>query len=254
MTVGVFDGIHRGHRALIDAICRRGQDHTPTVVSFRRSPKELLRPREWQGDILSLGRRLAIFEDLGVGAVILIDFSVDFSRLGGNEFIVLLRRWGNLGYMALGGHFRCGYDLDTGAAEIKAVNESVGVPTEVLAPVRDDAGPVSSSRIRQAIIRGDIPHAEALLGRNVEIDFSDMTAENREEGTFFSFTASPRVLPPPGWYPALLYGGQAGAGMKTEIRIQGGGVFVPLPAGPRRAVGITKALPPPERGVFYTSS
>jgi FAD synthase len=254
MTVGVFDGVHRGHRALIEAICRRGPDHTPTVVSFRRSPKELLRPREWQGDILSLGRRLAIFEDLGVGAVVLIDFSADFSRLGGNEFIALLRRWGNLGYMALGGHFRCGYALDTGAAEIKAVNASAGVPTEVLALVRDGDEPVSSSRIRQAIRGGDLSRAKALLGRDVEIDFSDMAAESREGGAFFYCTASPRVLPPPGWYPALLYGGQAGAGIKTEIRIQGGGVFTPLPASPRGAADGAKAFAPPERGVFYTSS
>jgi riboflavin kinase/FMN adenylyltransferase len=244
MTIGVFDGVHRGHQALIGAIVRRSPC-VPTVVTFRRNPRELLGGRPWEGDILSLRRRLALLEGLGAASVILIDFSVNFSRLGGKEFVDLLKSRGNLGYLALGSNFRCGFRLDTGAASIKGMNEGEGIPTDVLEPVLDGGKPVSSSRIREAIRRGRLSRAAALLGRKAELDFSDMAAESRQGGTFFSFPDLPRVMPPPGPYRALLRGSAGGPGIETEIHITEGGVLVPPPFSAAGAELISGASGPP---------
>lgn len=245
MTIGVFDGVHRGHRVLIDKITRRGPPYTPVVVTFTRNPREFFRPREWGGDILSLPRKLAVFEELGVAAVLLIDFSANFSRLGGKDFIELLRSRGNLGYLAVGAHFRCGFMLDTDAAALMDITGPAGITTELAAPLRDEAGPISSSRIREAIVRGDLSLAAGLLGRGVELDFSDMAPESREGGTLFCFTGPPRVLPPPGNYRALLEDSvleDPARRVEADISITAGGVLVPPPFSPRGAEFINRVL------------
>ena len=155
MTVGVFDGVHRGHQALIRLIL--GRPLIPLIVSFRNSPKG--RP-----EIYSLERKLELFEELGVRRTVLIDFSPDFSKLGGRDFMRLLRERGKLRYLAVGSNFRCGYGLDTDAAAIRALGEGA-FETEVLPPLLYRGDPVSSSRVRAALLAKRFEEAEALLGR-----------------------------------------------------------------------------------------
>jgi len=174
VTVGVFDGVHRGHQALIQQICTPPpiphssflipHSHTPTVITFRQNPLQILRPDAFTGDIMTLEQKLHVFEVLGVQLTVLIDFSQEFSTINGRDFIgLLLRRPVRL--IALGRNFRCGYRLDTGAEEIRGLAEARGAEVWVAPPVMDEGQPVSSSRIRQALAAGRQAEAERLLGR-----------------------------------------------------------------------------------------
>jgi riboflavin kinase/FMN adenylyltransferase len=194
----------------------------------------VLRPRAYEGDILSLPRKLFLFERMGIVLTVLIDFSGNFSKLGGREFIDLLRDRGNLRYLVIGGNFRCGYRLDTGAALIKRMNDAAGVPTEVVEPLLDGEAPISSSRIRSAISAGSIAEAAALLGRNVEIDLAGLSAVPGPGGVFFDTASRRRITPPPGRYPALLYEIGSPEGIQTEVSVKDGGVFVPAPFNAER--------------------
>lgn len=228
MTIGVFDGVHRGHQALIAKIFRQGL--VPTVITFRQSPKRLLNPETYGGDIVSLPQKLAIFEDLGVSQTILIDFSENFSRLKGQEFIDALIRWGKLAYLVIGSNFRCGYRLDTDAARIRAINGARGITTEVVPPVEEGALPVSSSRIRTAILAGDFTRARAALGRNVAIDMGEILPICGPEGLVFDLASSYRVIPPEGRYRVILYeqgGKRAGKGREAEISLSSGKICIP---------------------------
>jgi riboflavin kinase/FMN adenylyltransferase len=228
VTVGVFDGVHRGHRTLIERIASRRPDLVPAVVTFRHNPKAALKKPGWTGDIISLNRKLAVFENLGVEAVILIDFSLNFSKMSGREFIDLLIRHGKPRFMAVGANFRCGYQMDTDSAEIKAFANGAGIPAEVVDPVLEGFHPVSSSRIRAAISGGDLSRAALLLGRNVEIDFTGMTVSCRDGGRFYHTASQNRITPAPGRYTALLHGRNAGPGIKTRVSVEKEGVFIPL--------------------------
>jgi riboflavin kinase/FMN adenylyltransferase len=242
VTVGVFDGIHRGHQRLIEKIVRKRPECIPTVITFRQNPKEALKKPGWAGDILSLDRKLALFENLGVAVVILIDFSVNFSKLSGKEFIDLLIRWGRTGYVVVGGNFRCGYRMDTDAARIKGLMNGAGIPAEVAAPVLEGPYPVSSSRIRSAISAGELSRAALLLGRNVEVDCGGMTSVPRDGGRFYPIDPRLRIIPAPGRYLALLYGrnaggtlaGVAGTEVPAEVFVEREGIFVPLQSGVER--------------------
>jgi len=184
LTIGVFDGVHRGHQSLIQRICSAStpDPHSPpiphssfltshssllpTVVTFKQNPQKVLKPDAFPGDIMNLDQKLGILADLGVQLTVLIDFSEEFSKINGRAFIdLLLGRPVKL--IALGRNFRCGYRLDTGAEQIRSLAEALGTEVWIAPPVMDEGQPVSSSRIRQALAAGRQTEAERLLGRPV---------------------------------------------------------------------------------------
>ncbi|MFP3089269.1 FAD synthetase family protein [Treponema sp. TIM-1] len=223
VTVGVFDGVHRGHQALIGKILRQAPGCVPTVITFRQNPKKVLRPGEYRGDIVGLDRKMIIFEALGVELVILIDFSGDFSKIRGRDFIGFLKSRGSLQFLAVGSNFRCGCGLDTGVTEIKKLNPQ----TEVVPPVMEGGLPVSSSRIREAVFSGDLDKAALLLGRKVEIDLAGIAFRPKGGGLFYEARSHYRILPPPGWYSVNFYGSPQSGGTETEVLIEDDGVFIP---------------------------
>jgi riboflavin kinase/FMN adenylyltransferase len=229
MTVGVFDGVHRGHAELIGRIVSRGP--CPTVVTFRENPKKLLSPRRYGGDIFSLEQKLAAFEELGVIRAILIDFSQEFSKMNGWGFIDSLESRGGAVFLAIGADFRCGYRHETGAELIRQNNELKGIPTEIIPPVLWGKGPVSSSRIRAAISGGDLAGAEALLGRKFELDLSGLKGlplvKDKEEGMVFDASSLHRITPPAGRYKVFVSRPKA-SGVYTEITVERKKIFIPF--------------------------
>jgi len=249
VTIGVFDGVHLGHRELINRIVSKGPN--PTVVTFRENPKKMLSHRPYGGDIYSLKQKLNIFEGLGVSKVILIDFSENFSKLNGREFFKRLEDRIKVVFLAVGSNFRCGYRQDTGVDYIRELYERRGIPTEVLSPVdipnSPGAEPVNSSRIRAAILRGDIKQAAVLMGRNAELDLSDLESADspsvetepvsckpmhpkqaddvsvmERHGIFFDLRSRNRIIPKAGQYQVIVHpGGEAGM-----VIINGGKVYL----------------------------
>jgi riboflavin kinase/FMN adenylyltransferase len=251
VTIGVFDGIHRGHQLLIEKIVKKSAEFLPVVITFQHNPKEFFRKRDWKGDILSLNQKLAVFEHLGVGMVVLIDFSENFSKITGKEFLESVLRRLYPGFAVVGADFRCGYRGDTDAVKVKAFFREAGVPAEVVSSVCEGPHRVSSSRIRAAIAGGDMAGAARLLGRNAEFDLSGIvpvpvTPEAGISGAealpakqggnwfFYETRSLMRLLPPPDAYPVLLRGsgipaGQVSAGaevMRAEAVIAEGGIFL----------------------------
>jgi riboflavin kinase/FMN adenylyltransferase len=166
LTVGVFDGVHRGHQVLIRRIC--ASPYLPTVVTFTQNPLKILQPRRYPGDIFSLEQKLRALELMGAAQAVLIDFSQDFSRMNGRDFIDLLLKGGRTKFLALGRNFRCGRGQDFGAPEFAARAAARGVEVWIAEPVMEGGSRISSSRIRQAIARGDFAGASLLLGRPYE--------------------------------------------------------------------------------------
>jgi riboflavin kinase/FMN adenylyltransferase len=164
MTVGVFDGVHRGHQVLIERVVSFNADYVPVVITF-----QITNNRE-QRNIQSFQERLSRFESLGIKITIVIDFTEEFRQMPGINFLEILLKYGNIGFFAVGNNFRCGYRLDTDAAAIQnffaSRNISVEIVPEVCHPADGLKGsqPVSSSRIRAAIAAGDITLAQAMLG------------------------------------------------------------------------------------------
>ena len=185
MTIGVFDGVHRGHQALIERVVSHNADlksedlksgdlksgdiksvhFTPAVITFRENYKST----ETSGNIQTFEQKLEVFEQLGIKTAIVIDFSESFQRMKGIEFLEILIKHGNIGFFAVGESFRCGYQLDTDAQAIREFFASRGVQVEIVPEVTEGLKPISSSRIRAAIANGDHQLAQKMLGRVLSV-------------------------------------------------------------------------------------
>ncbi|MCL2175253.1 MAG: FAD synthetase family protein [Treponema sp.] len=168
MTVGVFDGVHRGHQALIKRVVSHNAEFVPVVVTFRENHKIVSREQAAESrelcDIQSFQQRLDLFERLGIQIVIVVEFNDEFRKMKGAEFLKILSEHAKVGFFAAGSDFRCGYQLDTDAEAIKNYFASQNIKAEIVPQVMEGTSPVSSSRIRAAIASGDTALAQAMLG------------------------------------------------------------------------------------------
>ena len=167
VTMGVFDGVHRGHQVLLHKAASSGYE--PVAVTFSNHPRGVVAHRKAPQLLITVEERLAIFEKSGVEAAVLIDFSQKFSILSGRAFLEALWKNAAPAYMAIGSTFRCGHRGDLDAAGVARINAEAGVRTEIVEPVLEGGLPVSSSRIREALAAGDIALAERMLGRKVKL-------------------------------------------------------------------------------------
>jgi riboflavin kinase/FMN adenylyltransferase len=227
-TIGVFDGVHVGHQSLLNQITAK-EDAISTVFTFVENPKYILRPESFPGNLITLKQKIEIFESFNISQTVMIDFSGNFSKLRGREFIDLLRIRGNLRYLVIGSNFRCGYKLDTDSFFIKEMNAVHGIPTDVMEPVKAGDEFISSSRIRNALLSGDLVEARALFGRNVKIDVRSMSKTPGNDEIIFNAKGSNQITPPKGRYPVFLYEMDSVEGIKTHVFIENGNIHIPSP-------------------------
>ncbi len=165
LTIGNFDGLHLGHRELIRALKKGPTPHT--VLTFSPHPVKILKPEvEYQ----PLFRRDDLAEQLdilNVDALALLPFTLELSRLEAEKFLtdfvangVRPRR------MVLGYDFGLGRGRSLGSEGIANWAEKHGIEVLHVPPLTDEAGPVSSRRVREYLIQGDVTMANKLLGRS----------------------------------------------------------------------------------------
>jgi riboflavin kinase/FMN adenylyltransferase len=216
-TVGVFDGLHVGHRKLISRVFTHGEGRTKAVLTFRENPKLILRPASYHGGLSSLEQKLEGLEALGLDLCVLIDFSGDFSKMAGRDFLSILREKGNLAYVAVGSNFSCGHGLDTHAEDIVAYYSGLGIGAEILDSVLWEGHAVSSSRIRLALTEGRLGDAAAMLGRPYEIDLRGLKPIGGRDGMVEFGRPHGIVLPPEGSYEAEAIGKGKSSPVRLEI-------------------------------------
>jgi riboflavin kinase/FMN adenylyltransferase len=246
VTVGIFDGVHRGHKTLIEAVVSQKEHAVPVVVTFRQGhyKKTLGGGKDYPGDILSFRQKIAIFESLGAAMTIVVEFSESFRKMSGTEFLRILSEHGIMVFMAVGSNFRCGYRLDTDALAIQEFNSKRNIQTRIVQPLTEDGKPISSSQIRSAITHGKLREVAAMLGRPFTVDLynDDLSANGDSFGAGVSVFSSDRtagyvaydaaslgrVLPPPGKYQVLLLDKNCdhSAGISAEIRIEKGSIII----------------------------
>ena len=166
MTVGIFDGVHRGHQVLLERVVSHNADYVPVVLTFKQNHKTDNENKEHK-DIFSFQQRLTMFEKLGIQITIVIEFTESFMLMSGISFLEILLKHGNVGFFAVGKNFRCGYQLDTNANMIKDFFASNDISAEIVSELTEGTQPISSSRIRTAIASGDLLLAKTMLGHEI---------------------------------------------------------------------------------------
>ncbi len=201
LTIGVFDGIHLGHQSLVHRIVER-EESEAAVLTFRYNPRRFLKPHLFPGDITSQHQKLEILARLGIRTVILIDFSNDFSKLSGNDFLMAIRRSCDLTYLVLGDNFRCGFQGKTSAYDVRKIMEAFHTPVDIAPPVTWEGATLSSTRIRAALREGKIRAAAEMMGRNYILDIADTPQSSEDSYRSIEKMGLHQVVPPPGIYLA----------------------------------------------------
>lgn len=169
LTLGSFDGLHRGHRALFgrvrDVVQERGLE-AGVVFTFLQHPWQLLRPDAEPFLLTTWREKLSEFQESCVPVIVAADFCPALAKLKYEEFV----RTFLVGYLGMK-HLVAGYDLHLGAdrggnAEtLGALGRRLGYDLDVVEPVRTGGEIVSSSRIRRAVQAGEMEDAAEMLGR-----------------------------------------------------------------------------------------
>jgi riboflavin kinase/FMN adenylyltransferase len=174
-TIGVFDGVHRGHQALISRTVelarRRG---LPSVlVTFDPHPAEVVRPGSHPAQLTTLRRKAELVEQLGIDTFCVLPFTPEFSRLPADEFVheILVERL-HVAAVVLGSNFTFGHHAEGNMTLLRELGHRFGFVTEAadLLTVPGDNGAdealtFSSTYIRSCIDAGDVVAAAAALGR-----------------------------------------------------------------------------------------
>ena len=215
MTIGVFDGLHIGHRKLMESVverdganeCRnsarsgRERPAVPLVVTFRQSPAAVLAPLTFPGLIMTWRQKLARLESLSIQAVVVIDFSEEISNLSGKAFIGLLKENLTIEKIVVGHNFRFGKGRNAGTDVLKEMLADTGTDIQVTEPVFWGERIVSSSRIRTTIQEGDFSEAKAMLATAYGLDLRGVAAHPEGAGRLhISKRDLAQVLPRQGVY------------------------------------------------------
>lgn len=167
VTIGSFDGLHRGHQRLIERTVQQAQasGRAALLVSFEPMPREFLSPSTAPARLTNFRERWRLFERSGLDAIVLLRFDDRLRRLSGDAFVRLLTEELGVAGIVVGHDFRFGRDGEANAEFLRKAGERLGIPVEVIEPVTLEAERVSSSQIREALAAGDLPRAARLLGR-----------------------------------------------------------------------------------------
>ncbi len=167
MTIGVFDGVHIGHQALIQQTLQRARETNRLcgVMTFDPHPVEVLAPHVQLRYLTSMPERAQLIERLDVDFLCIIPFSVETSRTSAADFVRPLFERLRMRELMIGDDFTLGHNRQGDANFLRALGRAWGFKLEVVAPVHLDGEIVSSTRIRASLREGKVQAATDMLGR-----------------------------------------------------------------------------------------
>lgn len=215
-TIGVFDGVHAGHRKVLDGLANGPRPHT--VVTFNANPTRVLSRADYPGDVETLRQRIDQLRAFDLDVVLLIDFSLEFSTIPSDHFAGLLRRRVAPKELVLGPDFRFGAGATGSAQALESYWRDAHWRVRTVHEVVGPYGPVRSSRIRQAVASGRFEFVRNLLGRCYELDFRDLREDlARTERAVVPVDRIEQVLPPVGEYRVSVRGAPRVLQRSTEV-------------------------------------
>jgi riboflavin kinase / FMN adenylyltransferase len=169
LTLGTFDGVHRGHMRILDEVVRMAKlkRHRSILLTFDPHPREIVRKNSDQVQLLTtIDERIRLLERIDLDVCLVIPFTRDLSLLQADEFFhqVLL---GNIGlsHLVVGEDHAFGQGRTGKIAQLTSLAETAGVQLTVVPKLMLEGEKVSSTSIRKSLVNGEIEMANALLGR-----------------------------------------------------------------------------------------
>lgn len=203
-AIGIFDGIHIGHRRVINKVMSyRGECKDRAVITFDPHPQAVLRPEAAPPRIMSLEHRLSIFEKMGIDAAVVIKFSDFIAMMSPEDFVRTVLVELGVKKIFVGSNFHFGRGRSGNVDKFKEIAGLYGIEVQVVSPVRRGLRVISSTWLRRLIKKGKLKEAEVLLRRPVSVYGTVVRgdARGRELGIpTANIDPHQEVIPPPGVY------------------------------------------------------
>lgn len=169
VTVGTFDGVHEGHKALLQRLSAiaRQKDARSVALSFRQPPRSIIDPSRETPHLYDVEKRVDLIRELGIDTVGLIDFDDEIRVMSADEFLTTLQMSIGMKHLVIGERALLGHDL-LNVGQIELIARRKGFQLHVVPPLLRNDLVISSSLIRSALARGNVKRAAAMLGRLYE--------------------------------------------------------------------------------------
>ena len=173
ITVGTFDGVHKGHQALLRRVVEVANqyDNQSVALSFRRPPRSVIDPTQKTKQLYGTKTRVSLIQEQGIDTVRLIDFDDEIRVMSADRFLTTLQTTLGMKHLVIGERAVLGHDL-LNIGELDEIARRNGFQLHTVPPVRqtNDGNDivVSSSSIRAALAQGDVKRTAAMLGRLYE--------------------------------------------------------------------------------------
>jgi riboflavin kinase/FMN adenylyltransferase len=229
LAIGVFDGVHRGHQAVISTSTShaRSADGTPIVVTFDPHPVKVLRPHNAPHLLTATQHKIALIRDLGVDHLLVINFDKKFAATAPEKFVEqLVAHSKPLREICVGHEWSFGKDRRGNLGLLKKLGMQFDFGVIGIPPVMADGEVVSSTAIRQAVENGDFAKSAAMLDRQYTILGTVTRGDNLGKKIGFptaNLSAHSEQFPPNGvylaeaWINGVSYHGVINLGYRPTI-------------------------------------
>jgi len=167
LTVGAFDGVHRGHRHLIQQMVEEARQakRLAGLISFYPDPSAVLSPYNPTRYLSTPGEKAALLERLGLDILAILPFDQGMAQTSARDFIDLVRRHLHMVELWVGEDFALGRARQGNVEALRAMEQELGFTVRVIEPLTWQGQIISSTRIRSLLLQGKVRKAAQLLGR-----------------------------------------------------------------------------------------
>ena len=167
LTIGVFDGVHTGHRYLLERLIQRAKEEAALsgVVTFAPHPQAVLNPGSSPPMLCDLSTRIKSLRDLGLSIVAVLSFTPQLAQLGARDFVWLLKKHLKMQGLMIGPDFVLGKGGEGDTDFLRSLGQELAFSLEIVTPFSVNGEMVSSTAIRRALAQGDTKKVRRLIGR-----------------------------------------------------------------------------------------
>ncbi len=211
LTIGVFDGVHLGHKYLISQLTEQAgqQNLLSGVVTFGQHPQQVLLPQTKLPFLTDLDQKTALLKSEGVKAIFILSFTRELAQLSAFQFLSLLKKYLRMQGLVIGPDFALGRNQEGNINLLRKLGQDMNFTITIIPPIMINGEVVSSTAIREALADGDMKRAVNLIGRPFSLHGRVITGAGR--GTKLGFPTAnldidpKQALPTDGVYATRAY-------------------------------------------------
>lgn len=168
LTIGTFDGVHKGHQVILNDVVQQAtaNDGESILITFEPHPRKLIYPDQSLQLLTPLEEKIALITDTGIQHIVVIPFNAAFASLSAHAYVAdLLVKKFNPSCIVIGYDHHFGHDRKGNLALLQEMSNAYGFKVHEIQAQKIDEAAVSSTKVRKALLQGDVTTAQNMLGR-----------------------------------------------------------------------------------------